>query len=282
MPAYKQQHFLPLAYLGQFGGPPERELRKRRIWRVSDTHAGEVPVGTQCQEDYFYSKHRAALCESYFSQIESIYGSLMGKIARRESLSRHDLFLLFLCAVDFYARGSRFRAHSAREEYELYLHRIGIFKTQLISSDLANADDAARRDYILRNWDFGLIPFLEETAVLTSDSPSIWFGSKHAPGQLQGVLMPVTPLCCFVAAHRPSYCIEEKVATPEDAHVVSINEIENSVDAVFFSDPLSGEEIAAIRGKLASRLVVPADPHGWRLELIDYDENPNLTFLKIA
>lgn len=282
MADYKNQHFLPLVYLGQFARPPDRELRKRTIWRVSPTQVGEVPVRTQCQEDYFYSKHRARLCEGYFGTIETVYGQLMKRLVKGETVSHEDLFLLFLCAVDFYARGSKFHARSDREEFELYLHRMEIFKSQLINAELANSSDDERRDYILKHWDFGLIQFSEEAAILTSDSPSVWLGSKHVLGQLCGVIMPLSPLCCFVAANRTTYRIIRNPATPEDAYIVNINEIENCVDAVFSSEPVTAKEIVVIREKLSKRTTSKKFPNTWMLELIDYDENPGLSFLGVV
>jgi hypothetical protein len=279
MPAYKKQHYLPVAYLSQFGRPLEREPRQRLVWRVSESHAGEVHVNSQCQEDYFYSKSHARLCEGYFDQIETIYGSLLARLGRGETLTASDLFRFFLCAVDFYARGAKFRANSEREEFELYLHRTAIFKRQLISQNLTEATDDARRDFLLASWQFCLVSFSADAALLTSDSPSIWLGSSQAPQELHGVVMPVTPLSCFVGARRTTYSIASTVAEPIDAVVMNRNQIENCADAVFCSEALSAREVAGIRKQLAIRQVAPSRADGWQLELIDYDLNPNLSFL---
>lgn len=279
MAAYKKQHFLPVAYLGQFGRPPDRALRQRAIWRVSETHAGEVPVGSQCQEDYFYSKARARFCETYFGAIEGSYAGMMAKLGRRKPLTKDEMFRFFLCAVDFYARGAKFRARDADEEMELYLKRIDIFKRQLISCQLLDATDEARKNHIRDHWNFTIVPFPAETAVLTSDSPSIWFSSSKRPDELCGVLMPITPLACFVGANRNVYSVAGGPATPDDALQVSINEIENCVEGVYFSDPLSDDEVATIRRRLQKRTIAPARQDGWQLMLVDYDLNPNLSFL---
>ena len=279
MTAYKNQHYLPLAYLGQFGRPLDRDIRKRMVWRVSDNRGGEVSVGGQCQEDYFYSKSRASICEGYFNQIEGVYGSLMARIGRGEGLTRHDLFLFFLCAVDFYARGSKFRGGSQREEFDLYLHRTEFFKRQLISAELVNATDAVRRDYILTHWAFDLVQFPADPALLTSDSPSIWLGSSRTANELQGVLMPITPFCCFVGAHQGTYRIASSSADTTDAGVMNNNEMENCVDAVFCTEPLSEQEIALVQSRLAKRTIPQPRADAWALELIDYDLNPNLSFL---
>lgn len=281
MAPYKKQHFLPLAYLGHFGRPHDTPLRQRKIWRVSETHAGEVPVGTQCQEDYFYSKDRARLCESYFGGIESVYARQMAAIGRGETLTHEAMFNFFLCAVDFYARGCKFRVSEEKEEFAFYLKRMEIFKKRLISDDLLDARDEARRAYLLKEWDFAIIPF-PDTAVLTSDSPSIWFSSSSSGDQLRGVLMPLTPRGCFVGAHRSSYRIIRKAATNDDALVVTRNEIENCVDAVYFSDALDETEITTIRTQLAKRAIPVPISHGWQFELIDYDKNPNLSFVAPA
>ena len=181
MGKYENQNYLPLVYLTQFGRPLERAPRQRMIWRVTEEFVREVPIGGQCQEDYFYSKTNVSPCEGYFSQIENRYGGLMAKIKKGEALTADDLFRFFLCAVDFYARGCKFKARSAREEFELYLHRISIFKSQLISADLISASDDARRDHVLANWDFGIVRCSENAALLTSDSPAIgWDRARPA------------------------------------------------------------------------------------------------------
>ncbi|WP_145928667.1 hypothetical protein OH491_01715 [Termitidicoccus mucosus] len=122
---------------------------------MSETHVGEVPVGSQYQEDYFYSKSRARFCETYFGSIEGIYGTMIAKLAHRERLTLEELFRLFLCAVDW---GSKFRTEQADEEMELYLKRIAIFKRQLISRELVEATDDERKAFVFANWDFTIIP----------------------------------------------------------------------------------------------------------------------------
>lgn len=181
--------------------------------------------------------------------------------------------------MDFYARGTKFRLAEADEEMEFYLKRIDIFKRQLLSRQLTDATDAERKAYILQHWNFTIVPFPKEAAVLTSDSPSIWFSSSRTPDDLCGVLMPITPLACFVGTNRNIYTIKGGPGTPHDALQVSINEIENCVEGVYFSDPLDAGEIDTIRRRLRTRSVTPQPPNGWQFELIDYDRNPNLSFI---
>jgi hypothetical protein len=279
MGKYENQHYLPLVYLAQFGRP-NRAPRRRLIWRVTEGFAREVPVGGQCQENYFYSKTNASICEGYFGQIEGRYGELMAKIAKGETLTADDLFRFFLCAVDFYARGCKFKARSAREEFELYLHRIAIFKSQLISADMASASDDVRRDFVLMNWDFGIVRFPEQAALLTSDSPAIWLGSSRGGNELRAVLLPLTPLGCFVGVNRHSYRIVSLQAEPGDAGVLNNNQMENCVNAVFCPQAGSSEEIAFIQSRIARRTALEPRSDAWAFELIDYDLNQNLSFLR--
>lgn len=277
MPAYKKQHFLPLAYLGHFARPPEAELRKRRIWRVSEDHAGEVPVGTQCQEDYFYSKERAPVSEGYFGKVEAIYGALMARLGRGETLPQAALFNFFLSSVDFYARGCKFRVKDEQEEFEYYLKRIDIFKRQLLGGG-EDASETVTRDRVIKEWEFAVIPFPAE-GVLTSDSPAVWFSHSKSGDLLRGVLMPVTPKACFVGVHRDTYRIVAKSGSGDDAQIVSTNEIANCVNAVYFSDSLSADEIAIVRKLLAKRTVQEPNRTAWAFELVDYDLNPTLSFI---
>lgn len=218
------------------------------------------------------------MSEQYFGKVESIYGSLMTRLGRGEQLSQEALFSFFLCSVDFYARGCKFRVKDEQEEYEFYQKRIDIFKKQLLGNT-PGASDANTRDRVFQEWEFCIIAFTE-AAVLTSDSPAIWLSSSRAGNLLRGVLLPLTPLACFVGVHRDSYRIECTSGTADDAQVVSTNEIANCVDAVFFSDQLSAKEVATIRQFMARRTVLVPNREAWGFELIDYDLNPTLSFLK--
>lgn len=75
---------------------------------------------------------------------------------------------------------------------------------------------------------------------------------------------------------------DRPLAEPADAAVMNHNQIENCVGAVFCCEPLSDEEVATIRRCLDFRQVAPPCADGWQLELIDYDLNPNLSFLQLA
>jgi hypothetical protein len=145
--------------------------------------------------------------------------------------------------------------------------------------ELSNATDMARRSYILEHWAFDIVRFSKEAALLTSDSPSIWLGSSRTANELQGVLMPITPVCCFVGVHQGAYRITSSSAGSADAGVMNNNEIENCVGAVFCSEPLSKLEIALVQSKMAKRPILQPRADAWALELIDYDLNPNLSFL---
>ncbi len=92
--------------------------------------------------------------------------------------------------------------------------------------------------------------------------------------------MPLTPLGCFVGVNRRSYRIVSSQAEPADAGVLNNNQMENCVDAGFCSEPLSADEIALIQPRLARRVVLEPRADVWTFELIDYDLNQNLSFLK--
>lgn len=246
---------------------------------MSETHYGEVPVRTQCQIDYFYSKDRAPICEQYFAQFESNYGGLMEAIIRGEALDQKKLFPFFLCAVDFYARGCKFKVKDKQEEFNRYLWRMDIFKRKLISPELEMATDAQRRAYLLRNWAFTIIPF-PGAAVLTSDSPAIWLTSSRTPDVLRGVLMPLTPRGVFVGVHRGSYDLLQTKGTDTDAGIVTTNEIENCVEAVYFSDPFQDEELVTIRKLLAKRAKLIPLAEAWQFEMLEYDLTPHLSFIR--
>jgi hypothetical protein len=59
----------------------------------------------------------------------------------------------------------------------------------------------------------------------------------------------------------------------------NMNVIENCVDAVYCSEPVNEREILVIRRRLSTRPEFAATETDWQLELIDYDRDPNLSFI---
>ena len=284
MPEYKKQHYLPIVYLSQFSRSLDVEIEsgKRKIWRIGLTSTNCVPIDKQCQKDYFYSKERARISESYFSEIESKYGDIVNSVISGQKLTKESMFLFFLCAVDLYARSFKFKVDEVEDEFEFYLRRIEIFKRNLINRDLIRSSDRQLRDYLLNWWDFSLIPFSEGRNILTSDCPSIWLGSQRNENELKGVLMPITPNYCFVAVHNEYYKIKQIEGSLEDSTVIILNEIKNSIHSVYFSDKPNEEQIASIQKIMIERQYKSQSSEGWLFDLIIYDENPNLTFIDVV
>ena len=284
MPEYKKQHYLPIVYLSQFARPHDLglEYEKRKIWRIGLTDTDCVPVRNQCQRDYFYSKGRAKFCETYFSKIESKYGSLVKSVISGQKLTKESMFLFFLCAVDFYARNFRFKVDGEEDEFEFYLKRIEIIKRKIISTDLSEASDKELRDNIFDRWDFKLIPFSLKVNILTSDCPSVWLGSQRNENKLMGVILPITPNYCFVAVHTEYYRIQPTVGSMDDFHSIEVKEIENSIHSVYYCDKPEDKQIDFIQNEMRERQEISQSIEGWRFELVDYDENPNLTFIDMA
>ncbi len=192
------------------------------------------------------------------------------------------MFHFFLCAVDFYARNFKFRLNTIEEEFQFYLKRIQIFKESLISSELSNSRDSDKKVYILQKWDFAIIPFLEDGLLLTSDCPSIWLGSKRNKNELKGVLLPITPKYCFVGVHKDYYRLNVQKASVRDSYIINIYEIENCINSVYFCDEIPKDKISFIQRKMKAGKSYNQSSKGWCSELVDYDKNPNLTFIKVA
>src|SRR5689334_17010246 len=80
MPPYKNQHYLPVAYLKEFTSDKSRTGRNALIWRFDGTRSLNVPVESQCVEAYHYSRDRAVLAESIFAGMEGAYSKSVKRL----------------------------------------------------------------------------------------------------------------------------------------------------------------------------------------------------------
>lgn len=280
MSEYKSQHFLPASYLGTFGIPENIPVRKRKIFRVGKTTHGFVQVESQCQKDYFYSKSQPKEVETYFQKVENIYNLSIPPIRAGYKLSKNQLFNLLLFAADLYARNWKFRVQSEDENFQHYLRRIEIFKKIILPEDHSGLSDLQKRDMILNTWDFGLIHFQSENALLTCDCPTHYLGSSAMGDRLKGIILPLTPNACFVAADASTYKIENRDGCDVDAIDLNKKLIRNASHSVYSTEELSKAKIEYVQNTRPQESDIRQDGTGWALHLIDYDKEPNLSFLR--
>lgn len=280
MPAYKKQHYLPTTYLGTFAKASSLPARERSIFRVGANAHGFVPVESQCQKPYFYSQSHPQEVEEYFQKVEDIYTLSIPRIQEGYELSKAQLFNLLLFAADLYARNWKFRVQNEDENFQHYLKRTEVLKNIVLPSNNSDLSDLQKRDLILNTWDFRVINFHSENALLTCDCPTHYLGSSKMGDRLKAILLPLTPNACFVAADATTYAIEDRAGSDADAIALNMELIRNANHSVYSTEELSGLEIETVQKVLPTESHIPQDGTGWALHLIDYDKKPNLSFLK--
>ena len=103
MPAYKSQHFLPVAYLREFTSDKTRTDRKAPLWRFDGNRSHSVPVESQCVKDYHYSRRRAAFAESIFCGMECFYSKCIQTVKKGTQPKRKEFLGLILMMFDLRA-----------------------------------------------------------------------------------------------------------------------------------------------------------------------------------
>ncbi len=279
MSDFRKQHYLPASYLGIFGFPSGLPSRKRSIFRIGADSYSKVLVESQCQKPYFYSKTQPKEVETYFQKVESIYNLSIRPIREGYLLSKDQLFNLLLFAADLFARNWKFRVQSADENFQYYLKRIEIFKNIVLPSNNSVLSDLQKRDLILNTWDFRVISFHTENALLTCDCPTHYLGSSKTGDRLKAILLPLTPNAYFVAADAKTYGIEDRAGSDADAIALNREIIRNASHSVYSTEEPSEAEVAAVQKALPTESDIPQDGSGWALHLIDYDKKTNLSFL---
>lgn len=131
MPAYKRQHYLPVAYLKYFSIDQSACDRDSWVWRFDGRQQKRVPVESQCSSDYHYSKQDPQTAESIFSKLESRYCAALDKIRAGREPSELECGNLLICMFDFFIRNAVHQNHTGKEGIEAYQIRSRIFWNEI-------------------------------------------------------------------------------------------------------------------------------------------------------
>jgi len=175
MPAYKDQHWLPSAYLKYFSVNQQDCTRKSLIWRLDGKSERCVPVDSQCFANYFYSKENPAEAEQMFQINESAYCDCIDRIRARGEMVGRNAGDLLLAMFDFHLRNAAHKNHIGKEGIETYARRVGIFIGQIL---LGREDEAITtsdvKKHIENYWGIRIISAPSNHQFVTSDHPSVW------------------------------------------------------------------------------------------------------------
>jgi hypothetical protein len=253
MPAYKDQHFLPAAYLRHFSVDGERSTRRSDIWRTGMNGQDRGPVDSFCSGDYFYSKEDAESVEREFGKMEAFYGGLSGKFWRSENPSNERDYLgLAIMMFDLHLRSAAYARHP-RDNYRDYLVRTSGFRNQLLfgQRDRASTEQEVV-SHFRKNWRIRILEAGPDRSFLTSDNPSLLFQARSSD-TVQLVIMPLTPRCYAVAFDHRAFGFVSALATQDDETKLNQLQVKHCVDCVFTAEKPSDEQVQGIQRLLGAR-----------------------------
>lgn len=235
MPAYKNQHYVPQFYFRLYSTGGEN------IWmyNVGDQRCINVPIKSQCQEDYFYGKNPEI--EQHFSVGEGTFNTLLSRIIQDSSLAGlSDEDLRNLRGFVTFQRGRTQAAKMQAEEMSdtfakqiLKFHIAGDPTLPFTEEDLKGfriVDEGAYLEVLLHHLlspilihDLEIALLLNETEYdfVFSDSPVVTYNQWHrqiqttsggsgfqSPG-LQ-IFCPISPRHCLLFFDKDKYSLRSK------------------------------------------------------------------------
>lgn len=273
VPDYKKQHYLPVCYLKNFSLQPELG-RRAPIWRFDGKTTREVPVDSQCREDYFYSKSRASLAERFFQSSEKLFVHFLSVVASGRIPSKADYYGLLLSLFDMHIRTEAYENATGREELDAYKMRaLGIKRVLVgrVESPPDPSDDEIISS-LQRNWRVGILPNLSEVELFTSTHPSILWGERRKGETVNAVILPLKPNLLAIGYNRNFVRIEGNRVTTADALSLNRLQCHNASAAIFSARELKYSAAQAVREELELRRQVRATTSldGWDMGALKF------------
>jgi hypothetical protein len=249
MPAYKDQHWLPSAYLKYFSLDQQDCTRKSLTWRLDGKTERCVPVESQCSADYFYSKVKAAETEQMFQINENAYCDCVDRIRTQRELVDRNLGDLLLAMFDFHLRNAAHKNQIGKEGIEAYSRRVDIFIGQIL---LGREDEAITKldikSHLENYWRIRIISAPSGHQFVTSDHPAVWrtLGqvSIDLKTKLHLIALPIGPKSVAIGFDKRVADIVSYDATSKDVGILNASQIENSEKCLYMSHLLPPEQMA--------------------------------------
>jgi len=277
----KTQHYLPCVYLKQFSADGLNATRKSKVWRLDPTICVEVPVDSQCSDNYFYTKADSALAEEQFHELEQQYGLIARKIRQGQTRTPEEDYRLILMMFDIHLRNRMYTNQTGNENFEAYKIRWSAFRSEiLLPGAVSNPTDAEVLDHLKNSWRVQLLQVNEQFELATSDNPSLWFSIDNS-SSLHFVVLPITPACCAVAFDVRCIRVHENKLSCRDTFNLNRHQICHSQGALYSSKKPTPEEKEMIIGEWHKR----EKPGGsttdkkWTVNLLRWRGRDHLSFL---
>ncbi len=190
MAKFKNQHFVPQAYLRQFACDAD----KKNIFVLIGNEWKEASIRGQCQKGYFFSRQHAQEIEERIAWGES----LLKKVSNRVENHRYSSALIFLL-FELHFKSSRYYCDSKIERVtqlnkiiENYLQETLLKQVEytMETNESVELLYALQCSWKLKKYSFG------SGALITSDSPVI---PILIGGRLSMIIWPLNPSSIIIA-----------------------------------------------------------------------------------
>ena len=289
MPAYKDQHWLPSAYLKYFSVEQKDCTRKSLVWRLDGKTERCIPVESQCSANYFYSKEKPAETEEMFQINENAYCHCIDKIRTKRELTDRNPGDLLLAMFDFHLRNAAHKNQIGKEGVEAYSRRVGIFIGQIL---LGREDEAITtldvKKHIEAYWRVRIISAPSGHQFVTSDHPSVWRTlGQVLPSfktKLHLIALPIGPKSIAIGFDRRVVEIVGYDATSKDAGILNASQIENSEKCLYMAQLLPPEQMTFyqehLRKKPASQSEIVEE--GWKFPWHTLNPDRYFSFMRLC
>ena len=244
---YKEQHYLPAAYLRWFGHDPAKG-RKARVYRLTaDGSQVPVTVESQCVETHFYSKARAKEVEEDFQRFENMYAPLVREL-QTGKLSQESNFDAFRFMLHLHARNKAYENRTDAERAEQYRKIRDTLMGLAVGSEQESVDAAAA--ILRKRWRVLTVRWPnEEVSFITSDHPVLIWAADSGPMLLFMPVLPSIGIFCY----RPEQVAVVGSMTPDDVTALNLYQCGQSLQAVYSRDAATDDEREMLAAYMQAR-----------------------------
>ena len=288
MPAYKDQHWLPSAYLKYFSVDQQDCTRKSFTWRLDGKTERCVPVESQCSANYFYSKETPAETEQMFQINENVYCDCIDKIRMKRELTGRNPGDLLLAMFDFHLRNAAHKNQIGKEGIEAYGRRVGIFIGQIL---LGREDEAITKldvkSHLENFWRVRIISAPADHQFVTSDHPSVWrtLGQvlPRFKTKLHLIALPINAKSVAIGFDRRVVEIVSYDATSKDVGTFNASQIENSEKCLYMSQLLPPEQMTFFQECFSKKPASQSEivEEGWKFPWYTLPPDHYFSFMRL-
>jgi hypothetical protein len=278
MSDFKNQHYLPAAYLKQFSADKNAGLtRKSQIWRFDGKTSILVSAESQCREKYFYSREQAKAVEEAFGVAEGSFAECAKKIRDGKPPADSQFFGLIGTIFDLHLRNPAQENLPGKNNLDAYHLRLCGLKKRLVGAE-DEPTDAEFLTHIENRWRVRVLRASDGNEFITSDNPSILMQN------FAYAILPVTPVHMSIAYDCGRVNVVGTHTTAADEVLLKELQLSNAVECVYSSVRLNAEQEkhAAERLNRKTKLRSVTDEESWTPVIRKLTPGVTFSFLRNA